>query len=155
MADVYISMFSLLLISVLHVQKEEGIDIKVIFAGVNALVATPGRLLDHLQNSPNFLFKNLVCLVIDEADRIFDVGFEEEMKQILRILPSKFFSYNQYLFVCVCVCVHKIKIWQSVPETSVFWHDCQIFYCMYMYNFQMHSYKIFLCYHIPNLLTSL
>lgn len=62
---------------------------KFLFAGVNALVATPGRLLDHLQNSPNFLFKNLVCLVIDEADRIFDVGFEEEMKQILRILPSK------------------------------------------------------------------
>lgn len=61
-----------------------------LFAGVNILVATPGRLLDHLQNSPNFLFKNLVCLVIDEADRIFDVGFEEEMKQILRILPSKF-----------------------------------------------------------------
>ncbi|XP_045135392.1 ATP-dependent RNA helicase HAS1-like [Portunus trituberculatus] len=57
--------------------------------GVNALVATPGRLLDHLQNSPNFLFKNLVCLVIDEADRIFDVGFEEEMKQILRILPKR------------------------------------------------------------------
>uniref|UniRef100_A0A0P4WI66 ATP-dependent RNA helicase n=1 Tax=Scylla olivacea TaxID=85551 RepID=A0A0P4WI66_SCYOL len=57
--------------------------------GVNALVATPGRLLDHLQNSPNFLFKNLVCLIIDEADRIFDVGFEEEMKQILRILPKR------------------------------------------------------------------
>lgn len=61
--------------------------------GVNILVATPGRLLDHLQNSPNFLFKNLVCLVIDEADRIFDVGFEEEMKQILRILPSKLIVY--------------------------------------------------------------
>ena len=59
------------------------------FSGVNILVATPGRLLDHLQNSPNFLFKNLVCLVIDEANRIFDVGFEEEIKQILRILPSK------------------------------------------------------------------
>lgn len=57
--------------------------------GVNIIVATPGRLLDHLQNTPNFLFKNLVCLVIDEADRIFDVGFEEEMKQILRILPKR------------------------------------------------------------------
>ncbi|XP_076067018.1 putative ATP-dependent RNA helicase pitchoune isoform X2 [Oratosquilla oratoria] len=57
--------------------------------GVNILVATPGRLLDHLQNTPHFVYKNLVCLVIDEADRIFDVGFEEEMKQILRLLPKR------------------------------------------------------------------
>lgn len=57
--------------------------------GVNILVATPGRLLDHLQNTKNFLFKNLQCLVIDEADRILDIGFEEEMKQIIRILPKR------------------------------------------------------------------
>ena len=63
--------------------------------GVNILVATPGRLLDHLQNSVRFMYKNLCCLIIDEADRIFDVGFEEEMKQILKLLPSrlKFFSF--------------------------------------------------------------
>lgn len=41
------------------------------------------------KNTPDFLFKNLQCLVIDEADRILDIGFEEEMKQILKILPSK------------------------------------------------------------------
>lgn len=57
--------------------------------GVNILVATPGRLLDHLQNTQQFLFKNLQCLIIDEADRILDIGFEEEMKQILRILPQR------------------------------------------------------------------
>uniref|UniRef100_A0A646QG17 ATP-dependent RNA helicase n=1 Tax=Hemiscolopendra marginata TaxID=943146 RepID=A0A646QG17_9MYRI len=57
--------------------------------GINFLVATPGRLLDHLQNTPEFLFKNLQCLIIDEADRILDVGFEEEMKQIIRILPQR------------------------------------------------------------------
>lgn len=57
--------------------------------GINALVATPGRLLDHLQHTPNFIYKNLVSLVIDEADRIFDIGFEEEMKQILRLLPKR------------------------------------------------------------------
>jgi ATP-dependent RNA helicase DDX18/HAS1 len=53
------------------------------------LVATPGRLLDHLQNTPDFLYKNLQCLVIDEADRILDIGFEEEMKQIINLLPSE------------------------------------------------------------------
>ena len=57
--------------------------------GINILVATPGRLLDHLQNTPHFMVKNLQCLVIDEADRILDVGFEEEMKKIIKLLPKK------------------------------------------------------------------
>ncbi|XP_033327052.2 putative ATP-dependent RNA helicase pitchoune [Megalopta genalis] len=57
--------------------------------GINIVVATPGRLLDHLQNTTDFLFKNLQCLVIDEADRILDIGFEEELKQIINILPKK------------------------------------------------------------------
>lgn len=56
--------------------------------GVNLLIATPGRLLDHLQNTEAFVFKNLKSLVIDEADRILEIGFEEEMRQIIRILPS-------------------------------------------------------------------
>ncbi|XP_069699937.1 probable ATP-dependent RNA helicase pitchoune [Periplaneta americana] len=57
--------------------------------GINVLVATPGRLLDHLQNTPDFLYKNLQCLVIDEADRILDIGFEEELKQIINLLPKR------------------------------------------------------------------
>ena len=47
--------------------------------GVNLLVATPGRLLDHLQNTKDFVFHNLSMLIIDEADAILKVGFEEEM----------------------------------------------------------------------------
>jgi len=57
--------------------------------GINILVATPGRLLDHLQNTKDFLYKNLQALIIDEADRILDVGFEEEMKKIVKLLPKK------------------------------------------------------------------
>lgn len=41
--------------------------------GVAVLVATPGRLLDHLQNTNGFVFKNLQTLIIDEADRILEV----------------------------------------------------------------------------------
>jgi ATP-dependent RNA helicase DDX18/HAS1 len=55
--------------------------------GVNLLIATPGRLLDHLQNTP-FVFKNLRSLIIDEADRILEIGFEDEMRQIIKILPK-------------------------------------------------------------------
>ncbi|KAG5304539.1 ATP-dependent RNA helicase HAS1 [Histoplasma capsulatum G186AR] len=57
--------------------------------GVNLLIATPGRLLDHLQNTQGFVFKNLKALVIDEADRILEVGFEDEMRQIIKILPAE------------------------------------------------------------------
>ncbi|KAK2422297.1 DEAD-box ATP-dependent RNA helicase [Trifolium repens] len=60
-----------------------------IVKGVNLLVATPGRLLDHLQNTKGFIYKNLKCLMIDEADRILEANFEEEMKQIINILPKK------------------------------------------------------------------
>ncbi|KAH7911234.1 DEAD-domain-containing protein [Hygrophoropsis aurantiaca] len=56
--------------------------------GVNLIVATPGRLLDHLQNTKGFVFRNLKALVIDEADRILEIGFEEEMKKIISILPN-------------------------------------------------------------------
>ena len=57
--------------------------------GVNLVVATPGRLLDHLQNTKGFVYKNLACLVIDEADRILEIGFEKEMHQIIKILPKE------------------------------------------------------------------
>ncbi|KAE8233283.1 hypothetical protein CF326_g1676 [Tilletia indica] len=57
--------------------------------GVNLIVATPGRLLDHLQNTKGFVFSNLKALCIDEADRILEIGFEDEMRQIMSLLPSE------------------------------------------------------------------
>lgn len=65
------------------------VEVQKLSKGINILVATPGRLLDHLQNTPDFLYKNLQCLVIDEADRILDIGFEEELKQIVNLLPKR------------------------------------------------------------------
>jgi ATP-dependent RNA helicase DDX18/HAS1 len=57
--------------------------------GVAIVVATPGRLLDHLQNTAGFVVKNLQVLVVDEADRCLEIGFEEEMHQIIKLLPKK------------------------------------------------------------------
>lgn len=57
--------------------------------GVNLLIATPGRLLDHLQNTRGFVFKNLRTLIFDEADRILEIGFEDEIRQIVKILPNE------------------------------------------------------------------
>uniref|UniRef100_M8BWZ5 ATP-dependent RNA helicase n=1 Tax=Aegilops tauschii TaxID=37682 RepID=M8BWZ5_AEGTA len=56
--------------------------------GVNLLVATPGRLLDHLKSTGGFNYKGLKCLIIDEADRILEQNFEEDMKQIFKRLPQ-------------------------------------------------------------------
>ena len=56
--------------------------------GVGILVATPGRLLDHLQNTAGFLYKNLLMFVCDEADRILEQGFEDDLRGIVRCLPG-------------------------------------------------------------------
>lgn len=65
------------------------IEAEKLSKGLNIVVATPGRLLDHLQHTNDFLYKNLQCLIIDEVDRIMEIGFEEDMKQIIRLLPKK------------------------------------------------------------------
>lgn len=57
--------------------------------GVNILVATPGRLLDHLQNTLSFKYDKLKYLVLDEADRLLDMGFEQQVSQILQALDKK------------------------------------------------------------------
>ncbi|KAL9274480.1 DEAD-box ATP-dependent RNA helicase 27-like protein, partial [Drosera capensis] len=62
-------------------------EVERLAKGVNLLVVTPGRLLDHLKETKGFIFKNLKYLVIDEADRLLESNFEEEMKQIIKILP--------------------------------------------------------------------
>ncbi|KAH8554874.1 P-loop containing nucleoside triphosphate hydrolase protein [Umbelopsis sp. PMI_123] len=57
--------------------------------GVNILVSTPGRLLDHLQNTKSFSIENLKWLVLDEADRLLDLGFEETLKNIMKIIDER------------------------------------------------------------------
>lgn len=57
--------------------------------GVNIIVCTPGRLLDHLQNTKGFRYSNLLALVMDEADRILEQGFEDDLRAILKCLPKE------------------------------------------------------------------
>jgi len=51
------------------------------------IVATPGRLVDHLENTKGFNLKSLKYLVMDEADRILNMDFEVEVNKILRCVP--------------------------------------------------------------------
>ncbi len=57
-------------------------------AGVDILVATPGRLIDLYQKNA-VRFQQLETLILDEADRMLDLGFGEELQVILQTLPKK------------------------------------------------------------------
>jgi ATP-dependent RNA helicase RhlE len=57
-------------------------------SGVDVIVATPGRLLDHLRHG-YARFAALEVLVLDEADRMLDMGFLPDIRRILRQLPAK------------------------------------------------------------------
>ncbi|MCP4902374.1 MAG: DEAD/DEAH box helicase [bacterium] len=65
-----------------------GPQIKALRAGVDIVVATPGRLLDHMQQ-PWFSFDQLEMLVLDEADRMLDMGFLPDVRRILKQLPKR------------------------------------------------------------------
>lgn len=55
---------------------------------MNILVGTPGRLLQHMTETPYFSTENLQMLVVDEADRILDEGFDRDLTEIMKCLPK-------------------------------------------------------------------
>ena len=57
--------------------------------GCHILVATPGRLLDHLENTEALNVSRLKWVVLDEADRLLDLGFEKKVKKIMSMIEEK------------------------------------------------------------------
>ncbi len=57
-------------------------------SGVDIVVATPGRLLDHV-NQKNIDLSRVELLILDEADRMLDMGFIHDMKKIFKLLPKQ------------------------------------------------------------------
>lgn len=57
------------------------------------IVATPGRLVDHLENTKGFSLRTVKYLVLDEADRILTMDFEKELEKIVASLPHERYSY--------------------------------------------------------------
>ena len=53
------------------------------------VVATPGRLIDHVRNTHSFGFEDVAAVVLDEADRLLEMGFLEEIKEIVRNMPRQ------------------------------------------------------------------
>ncbi|KIO20588.1 hypothetical protein M407DRAFT_10812 [Tulasnella calospora MUT 4182] len=52
------------------------------------VIATPGRLIDHIQNTPSFTLDALDILVLDEADRMLSDGFADELQEVIRSCPK-------------------------------------------------------------------
>ncbi|CAB3249056.1 unnamed protein product [Arctia plantaginis] len=70
-----------------------GLDVKyqetVLRRNPDIVIATPGRLIDHIRNTPSFGLHSIEVLVLDEADRMLDEYFAEQMKEIIRQCSPK------------------------------------------------------------------
>ena len=76
--------------------------------GLSVLVATPGRLLYHLNSTKSFVTAGLQFLVLDEADRMMDQGFEQQLKDIFEILRYKKTNEDTYNYT------GSIKPWRTI-----------------------------------------
>src|SRR5437899_374973 len=63
-------------------------QVQALRRGVDIVVATPGRLLDHVQQKTIDL-RQVEILVLDEADRMLDMGFIHDIRRVLALLPAK------------------------------------------------------------------
>ena len=89
--------------------------------GCHLLVATPGRLLDLLQDDRSGIdAPNLSALVLDEADRMLDVGFERELQDILKYLPSRAERTRQTLLVSATIPDNVIRLARSMVRADDF-----------------------------------
>jgi ATP-dependent RNA helicase DDX31/DBP7 len=76
--------------------------------GLSVLVATPGRLLYHLNSTQSFVTMGMQFLVLDEADRMMDQGFEQQLKDVFEILHYKKASEDSYNYR------GSIKPWRTI-----------------------------------------
>jgi ATP-dependent RNA helicase MSS116 len=84
---------------------------RAILNGCNILIATPGRLNDHFSNMEVVnAFRNLDTLVLDEADRLLDMGFMPQLKSIISALPNKEESNRQGMLFSATIAPHVQKV---------------------------------------------
>ncbi|XP_022905766.2 probable ATP-dependent RNA helicase DDX49 [Onthophagus taurus] len=82
------------------------------------VVATPGRLADHLESCNTFSLGKIKYLVLDEADRLLSGQFEEQMATIFRVLPKN----RQNLFFSATI-TDSLKAFKEIAKTDVFLYE--------------------------------
>lgn len=98
-------------------------QIATIRQGIDVLVATPGRLLD-LENQGALSLKRIEILVLDEADRMLDMGFLRDIKKIMSLMPSKrqnlLFSatFSKEIKQLASGILHNPVLVEATPENS-------------------------------------
>lgn len=106
-----------------------------ILNGCDVLIATPGRLIDHMSDE-NILsaFRNLDTLVLDEADRLLDMGFMPALKDIVKHLPDRSRTKRQGMLFSATIAPHVqrvaglvlspgYKFISTIPEGEVNTHE--------------------------------
>lgn len=108
---------------------------RAIFSGCDILIATPGRLIDHLSEEGIVdRFASLNTLVLDEADRLLDMGFMPSLQQIVRALPDKSTTDRQGMLFSATIAEHvqkvahliltkNYKFISTIPEGEVNTHE--------------------------------
>ncbi len=91
-----------------------GPQVDMLRADVQIIIGTPGRVIDLLQQG-KMLFKDVGFLVIDEADRMFDMGFIDDLRKLLRYLPSAE-RRQTYLFSATLGLRVKDLAWEYMRE---------------------------------------
>ena len=101
--------------------------------GVDIVVATPGRLLDHVQQGTIDL-SNVDFLVLDEADRMLDMGFIRDIRRILKVLPARrqslLFSatFSKEIRALAGTLLDNPKVIQVTPENTTVDRVSQVVY---------------------------
>ncbi|MFY1047278.1 DEAD/DEAH box helicase [Chryseobacterium sp. GP-SGM7] len=93
---------------------KQGSQVSALRKGVDILVATPGRLLDFIAQGIISL-KNLEIFVLDEADRMLDMGFVHDVKRIIKLLPQR----RQTLFFSATMPTEIQKLADSILNTPI------------------------------------
>ncbi|CAK83459.1 unnamed protein product (macronuclear) [Paramecium tetraurelia] len=89
--------------------------------GMNVIICTPGRLLQHFEESPGFDANNLKVLVLDEADMMLELGFWGPLKAIMNYLPKE--KQTMLFSATLNQTIHQLcKISLQNPE-SIFLHE--------------------------------
>lgn len=84
----------------------------------HVVIATPGRMADHIESCMTFTLKNVRFVVLDEADRLLGGGFDEQIKTIFKVLPKE----RQNLFFSATITDTLVKL-KGMTGNEVFLYE--------------------------------